>query len=890
MIKIYSVFCIFSLILSGCGPDYSSKKKPDGTPGQPNPTNPTNPTKDDNDPLPGPVVVIDKVDEDPECTKPKLPIFERLIAENENPKPNLKNVADLFSAVEKMCGSCHLAPEADKGGFTFVAQLDDAKVVMNGRKVDVRGIKNAYPSIVKAIENGSMPPQAKKQNTVVYKRLAEELRLWEASGFPATQYESKPIDPSSRVSTNSLSELGTCIPSAKIVGGDKSKDDFFANIDSLPKNLKDTDLFTLDSKELAKAGTVSFSVEYPLWADNAEKGRYVHFPNSASGKRAVASLISSENKFKIPANSRFYKNFYKAVKNSDGLIKYKIVETRIIVTREGVGTSLFGSYKWNDDETNATLIDTPYRDGTGFKDDIFHLEIDAVSKQKRKYVIPGAERCVECHKVNDDLILGFTPLQLNRRAYGEGGRDLPVAKEDLNQVERLKEYGFLEHLASDLPKLESNFGVPGSDEELRLQGYLYGNCAHCHSPNGFATKDNQVKLELGPGKIFQFNTNSISKNSTRENPSYIIRPGDISKSLMYKRVIQEGVNPGEGTLAMPLHTPGDANCRLVNLMGAWIYRLGGKNPSDFKFACQPKNDFYWIDRDLTWPKADRYVPRRSDWNESSGMPEKFKALRFGRDFDRIAQTMVPAGFYQTKGKEDLCSFPDKPLPRKPMRWMIDDQGKPKQPFGEAYFTTPGAWAYNSTCAKCHGNEATSKSALASNLLTISGGNIRVPSFRDELFGRNGENLEQFNTVKRDIFGPRTISLAPNYLIWMAMEGTKVVFPPVFEPYLGKHKAQMLNQVRERCKGLIETSPQKLSDRMIDYGVFKDICFYRNGNPKTKEIQYNPETDEPVNEKMLEQWADRAAINVGYTIFKYLKDSLPDQLQETPANCEKRFPK
>jgi hypothetical protein len=78
--------------------------------------------------------------------------------------------------------------------------------------------------------------------------------------------------------------------------------------------------------------------------------------------------------------------------------------------------------------------------------------------------------------------------------------------------------------------------------------------------------------------------------------------------------------------------------------------------------------------------------------------------------------------------------------------------------------------------------------------------------------------------------------------------------------------------------------------MIDYGVFKDICFYRNGNPKTKDIQYNPETDEPVNEKMLEQWADRAAINVGYTIFKYLKDSLPDQLQETPANCEKRFPK
>jgi hypothetical protein len=222
--------------------------------------------------------------------------------------------------------------------------------------------------------------------------------------------------------------------------------------------------------------------------------------------------------------------------------------------------------------------------------------------------------------------------------------------------------------------------------------------------------------------------------------------------------------------------------------------------------------------------------------------------------------------------------------------MLNEAGEAKRPFGEAYLTTPGAWAYNSTCSKCHGQDATSKSALASNLLTISGGSIRVPSFKDGLFGDEGGNLEQFEVTKPVIFGQRKVSLAPNYLIWMAMEGTKVNFPPEFEPYLGKHKAQMLNQVRERCKGLIATAPQKLSDRMIDYGVFKDICFYKNGNPMTKEIQYDPETDQPVNEEKLELWADRAAINVGYAIFKYLKDSLPERLQETPANCENRYPK
>jgi hypothetical protein len=328
----------------------------------------------------------------------------------------------------------------------------------------------------------------------------------------------------------------------------------------------------------------------------------------------------------------------------------------------------------------------------------------------------------------------------------------------------------------------------------------------------------------------------------------------------------------------------------VNLTGKWIYKLGNKNPSDFNMECKPNDDFYWVDRDLTWPTSETYVPRRSDWKDNSGMPKKYKDLTFDKGLDRLAASWVPAGYYETNGKEDLCRFPNKPLPRNPLRWMLNEAGEAKRPFGEAYLTTPGAWAYNSTCSKCHGQDATSKSALASNLLTISGGSIRVPSFKDGLFGDEGGNLEQFEVTKPVIFGQRKVSLAPNYLIWMAMEGTKVNFPPEFEPYLGKHKAQMLNQVRERCKGLIATAPQKLSDRMIDYGVFKDICFYKNGNPMTKEIQYDPETDQPVNEEKLELWADRAAINVGYAIFKYLKDSLPERLQETPANCENRYPK
>ena len=82
MPNIISLLILISLILSGCGPADTQKKKPQESPGLPNPTDTK---KNDDQPLPGPITVDEKTDEDPDCTKPKLPIFDRLIVENENP-------------------------------------------------------------------------------------------------------------------------------------------------------------------------------------------------------------------------------------------------------------------------------------------------------------------------------------------------------------------------------------------------------------------------------------------------------------------------------------------------------------------------------------------------------------------------------------------------------------------------------------------------------------------------------------------------------------------------------------------------------------------------------------------------------------------------------------
>jgi mono/diheme cytochrome c family protein len=347
---------------------------------------------------------------------------------------------------------------------------------------------------------------------------------------------------------------------------------------------------------------------------------------------------------------------------------------------------------------------------------------------------------------------------------------------------------------------------------------------------------------------------------------------------------------------MPMHTPGDANCKLLNLTSKWIYSLSS-DPAVAALAetepvvCTPNDDFNWIDLDLTWPKQNGFTPRRADWKDPvNGMPQRFRDLQQDPALTKILRTPVAVDFWDRilapSGKwEPKCDFPAKQAPRKPVAWMLDANGAFKQPASELYTATPGAHFYNTTCAKCHGNTADGRSGLATNLLTLSGGSIRVANLKDGLFGAG--NAAQFEVT--DARG-RAKNLAPQYLIWMAMEGTRVTFPPEMEPYVGRHKAQMLNQLRERCKNFIATSPQRATERMKDYLAFKDICFFRNGKPTDKNLQFDPNTDQPLNPEALEAWADKAAINIGWAIYEYLKtEGSAGKWQPAKNECEKVHP-
>lgn len=794
------------------------------------------------------------------------------------------------ASVSTACSSCHQAP-ARNGGFSYIDSWQ-------GQMQTVDGATSWYPGLSDVAEkmrdymthpdlSKRMPPAERRdKNPQIFLNIAHSLDLWIQSGKPNGTFKAGQAPEERRgkerpVVQRESSDLGDCVPKAKAIGFDYKLDHRFADAKELPKYLSETDLDTLDPFALAQRGTVAYNVEYPLWADNAEKGRWIHVPMAMENGALVKQAIDFDavaGQFRIPQNTRFYKTFYRAIKLPNKKTRMRRVETRIIVARTPWQNSLFGTYQWDDSEQIATLVDAPYRDGTPWKDTIFDLTIDEKLEKARPYAIPGRQRCIDCHmgSPTQNFVLGFQPLQINRRPVGGGGRLDPVGESDLDQVARFISYGLLRGLksAQELPVLElSGHGAPRNDHELRANGYTAGNCAHCHNPNGLAfTKENGIQLALGPGEIFQFNTHQKSVEVPTRR--LVHQEGDLDSSHIWRKISDSQAQLGMFS-QMPMHTPGSPDCRVLNVMGKWIRSFESLQAAeDWTPECKKENPFFWIDIDFTWVNSDTYIPRRNDWKDpAQGMPKKYRELRMTPSLHAEIQTEFPVGYWL---KKPVCTFPTVDLPPEKQRpWMMVGN-RPKRPFGEVYYTTPGSYFFRNTCMKCHGPGANGNSSLARGILNWSGGSVRVANLIDGLFGKQNENLKTF-----DVDGQ---NLAGNYLIWMAMEGTRVQFPPELSSFMGKHGGQMLNGIRDKCLAQI-SSDKPSSPYFTDHEIFNRVCFMDNLAPGSPDLQFNPATNKPVYPDRVEAWLDRGAWNAGWAIFEFLQEASSGHWRPSVDQCD-----
>jgi len=496
---------------------------------------------------------------------------------------NIVFTSDLWQRFNSICGSCHVS--GNQGGLsvtlaTFANEITAARV-----QQDL--VTDDPSSYMPPVGQPNASPFSQRGPDDPVFQLASLLQLWIAQGSPPGQFYLPSPDggtPDASASAGadggapqgdygmtpavgaSLTNIGTCLPNRYVVGTNIAAidrlDAFFARATQLPATLAETDLTTLDSDALARTGVISYVPAYPLWSDSSGKMRHVRTP-----RNLPIVFDKSSQTFQIPPNTRFYKTFLRKVTDVDGNQAYRKIETRLIVSRPDTtradGTiqqnALFGTYLWNDDESAATLLQDPLRDGLPFTDRLLTYDTDepgatairastppnlnleyaldtASPPVRRHYAVPGSERCVECHMGSPtaSFVLGFLPLQIATQPAGQSGVIEPAMGDELTQLQRLIDYRVIIGVSSpgDVTSLEDSQlpRGPRNAYELQAQAYMLGNCAHCHNPRGFPTTKAPVLKDLldflprQGGGIFQFPLDRVSPLRARGDGQDIAIP------------------------------------------------------------------------------------------------------------------------------------------------------------------------------------------------------------------------------------------------------------------------------------------------------------------------------------------------------------------------------
>ena len=266
-----------------------------------------------------------------------------------------------------------------------------------------------------------------------------------------------------------------------------------------PRTLAETGLYSDFAARTLARDVIPYDVRYQLWADGADKGRYLRIP---PGTMVDTSDMDS---WSFPVGTKIWKEFRK-----DG----QVLETRYLeklVAKDGADSWLKVSYAWNAEHTTAEAVP----DGI-------------VGALGTTWDIPDQDACRQCHEGVRDVAIGISAIQL-ASATGKGSLSDFVAR----------------GLLSAPPSAEPQ--VPGAGLVQDALGYLHGNCGHCHNDTSWLASRRTLRLRLRvtdvtPEKTPTYLT-AIDAPMTHQwdgGANVGIAPGDPAKSQIYYRINRRG--------------------------------------------------------------------------------------------------------------------------------------------------------------------------------------------------------------------------------------------------------------------------------------------------------------------------------------------------------------
>ncbi|MBM3833207.1 MAG: c-type cytochrome [Verrucomicrobia bacterium] len=308
-----------------------------------------------------------------------------------------------------------------------------------------------------------------------------------------------------------------------------------------PRKLSESGLFASVQNHTPAPGVIPFSVIAPMWSDGAQKERFLALPGESKiefdGITYPQPSPGAPHGWKFPDGTVLAETISLEMEKGNPASRRR-VETRILHHErvggsENVGDQIWHgySYVWNDEQTEATLLENPQ----GVDRTFAIRDADAPGGQRQQtWHVPGRTECIVCHNMAAKYALGVNTLQMNRDHKYSGVTD--------NQLRTLEHIGAFEKplpaRPEELPRLV-NYADRTQSLSERARSYLHANCAHCHRKWGGGNADFKLLYGIGVGEMGIVNTRANHGDFYISHAS-LVSPGDAYRSVLFYRMSKLG--------------------------------------------------------------------------------------------------------------------------------------------------------------------------------------------------------------------------------------------------------------------------------------------------------------------------------------------------------------
>jgi uncharacterized repeat protein (TIGR03806 family) len=324
---------------------------------------------------------------------------------------------------------------------------------------------------------------------------------------------------------------------------------------NFPRRLSETGLFASTKDHQVAPGVLRYTVIAPQWCDGATKERFLAMPgNSQIDFEAMLYPFAqgAPPGWKFPDGTVIVETLSLDTAQGKRRLETRILHHRRLTGSEEVGDQYWRGYTyvWNDDQTDADLLDEPQG-----RDRAYTVR-DAKApggKRTQTWHFPGRVECIACHNMAAKYAIGVQTAQMNTA----------------NQLQRFEQLGLFSNPLPTQPELMPHL-VSYSDEtkdlNLRARSYLHANCSHCHRRWGGGNAEFQLLATWELGEMGVVNVRPAQGAFGIVNAK-IVAAGDPYRSALFYRM--STIGPGH----MPRLGSNVIDEDGVKLVHRWIKQL-----------------------------------------------------------------------------------------------------------------------------------------------------------------------------------------------------------------------------------------------------------------------------------------------------------------------------